>query len=83
MPPLVAAAPDFNPASEPGHINGLDVHLNLSALRKAEWLGSMGSELSKDVSTVDFQLSPVRVKGETRSPQTPLEYRLRGQLAVF
>ena len=79
----LAAAPDFNPASEPGHIHGLDVHLNLSALRKAEWLGSMGSELSKDVSTVDVQLSPVRVKGETRSPQNPLAYRLRGQLAVF
>ena len=64
-------------------MQGLEVHLNLSALRKVEWLGSLGSELSKDVSTVEVQLSPVRVKGEPFSPQNPEAYRLRGQLAVF
>ena len=79
----LAAAPDFNPTAEPEHMQGLEMHLNLSALRKVEWLGSLGSELSKDVSTVEVQLSPVRVKGEPFSPQNPEAYRLRGQLAVF
>ena len=79
----LAAAPDSNPAAEPEHIQGLDVHLNLSALRKVEWLGSLGSELSKDISTVEVQLSRGRVKGETFSSQNPEAYRLRGQLAVF